>query len=80
MAKRLTINKKIIGNISSILSHRLSLNDLKEFEEMDGNKLFEERPEHWREIENVLCEYTTRLHIEIMGDLKKLLDPESNVC
>ena len=73
MAKKITVNDKLLSKIRLILSMKLSLNDLEEFEEWDGNKLFVDSPESWREIENAICEYTNRMQMEIMDDVKKLL-------
>lgn len=73
MAKKITVNEKLLSKISFILTMKLGLNDLREFEEWDGNKLFEDSPEYWREIENVIHEYTQRVQTEIMTDIKNVL-------
>jgi len=56
-----------------ILSMKLSLNGLVEFEESEQGKLFEYPPERWSETEIAICEYTQRMQTEIMADIKKLL-------
>lgn len=71
--KKITVNEKLLGKISMILTMKLGLHDLKEFEELENQKLFVDRPEFWSKTEDAICEYTQRVRTEIMDDIKKLL-------
>jgi hypothetical protein len=72
--KKITVNKKLLGKISLILSMNISLSDVKEFEEYDREKLFQESPEFWNEFEEAICEYQQRMQSDIMKDIKNLLE------
>lgn len=71
--KKITVNEKLLSKISMILTMNLSLHDLKEFEELENQKLFVDRPEFWSRTEDAICEYTQRMQADIMNDIKKLL-------
>lgn len=71
--KKITVNEKLFGKISIILTMKLGLHDLIEFEELENQKLFEDRPEFWSKTEDAICEYTQRVHTEIMDEIKELL-------
>ena len=76
MAKKITVNDKLIGKIEAIISDRLCLSKVDEFQDdrVGKQKLFEERPEYWTHEENTIYEYTERVRSEIIADLKGLLE------
>ncbi len=69
--KKITINEKLLEKIKDILSGTLCLSNLEEFNE--DYKLFEDRPEHWTELETQLCDYTVRIQGEIFSGIRDLL-------
>jgi hypothetical protein len=71
--KRLTVNQKLIDKINSIIGDVLSLSNLEELESYDRGKLFVSPPEEWSELEKVLCDYTSRVSIEIQNQIAELL-------
>ena len=71
--KKITVNEKLLDKISFVLSMKLSLTDMVEFEEYQHHKLFDEPPEGWSELENAICEYTQRVQTEIMDGIKDVL-------
>ena len=73
MAKKITVNKKLLDKINFAVATKMGLSDLKEFEEYHGCKLFNEPPEGWSEFENVICEYTQRVEMEIREAIEDIL-------
>lgn len=73
MNKKITVNNKLLDKIDLILSMNLRISDVQEFEEYEGRKLCEERPEHWGDLENAICDYTQRMQSDIFKDIKDLL-------
>ena len=48
-----------------ILTMKLGLHKLTEFEELENQKLFIDRPEFWSKTEDAICEYTQRVQTEM---------------
>jgi len=77
--KKLTIKEKLLNDIDQIISNKLSLTHLPEFEGYNRNyfsnkvTLFIDRPELWTELEIAICDYTMRIKYEMLDEIQKLL-------
>jgi len=77
--KKPTVKEKLYDDISLIISNKLNLTHLPEFEEYNQNyfedkaTLFIEEPKHWSELEIAICDYTMRIQTELQTEIKNLL-------
>ncbi len=73
MNKKITVNKKLISSIESIVESESCIGNVPEFNDLERRELFQERPERWTEIEHAIFEHTERVRFEIMKKVKALL-------
>jgi hypothetical protein len=68
------IAKKTFKQLIRLISEVISLNRVQEFE--DGDKLFEDPPDCWEDMERQLCDYQARISGELREGAKKLFGVE----
>lgn len=73
MAKKITVNDKLINKINSEISKKFSLNDLGEFEQYYKGELFTSPPEFWSELEIAICDYNGRISILVQNAVEEIL-------
>jgi len=71
--KKLTVKEKLFNDIDSVISIKLSLTGLKEFENYFRTELFTAGPDQWNELEIAICDYNMRIQTELETEIKKLL-------
>lgn len=73
MPRRITVSDKLLRKIEGIIGEALCLSNVTEFEELEHEKLFEDGPEFWSDIENAISEYSQARATEIMEGIERLL-------
>jgi len=73
VSRRITVSEKLLHKIDVIISRKLCLSDVPEFDEYGREPLFQHPPEDWNDLERAIHEYTLRKVFEIRESIREEL-------